>query len=230
MAVLKRIARELSPHGLILRGAFHPQARDQAPAMPDGRDAATVAMIGNVGVRAGDPMWRAFSGAQARFQSKDPMNDWTRAVIDPIARNAGAAALFPFDRPPLPFQRWAMRADAVFPSPLGLSIHPEFGLWHAYRAALAFAEKLTLPARKVASSPCESCAAKPCLTSCPVGAFSGSGYDVKRCVAFLDTAAGGDCMDRGCRARRACPVGRERAQEPAQAGFHMRAFRRAAAR
>jgi epoxyqueuosine reductase QueG len=123
-----------------------------------------------------------------------------------------------------------MRADAVFPSPLGLLIHAEFGLWHAYRAALLFAEKSTLPARKAASSPCESCVAKPCLAACPVDAFSGSGYDVPRCAAFLDTEAGEECMDRGCRARRACPVGLERAQEPAQAGFHMRAFRRGAAR
>lgn len=230
MIVLERIASELAPHGLILRGAFHPQTQDQAPALAGGSPTSTVVMVGNAGAIGGDPMWRAFAAARARYPGDDPLNRWTSDAVTPVARAVGATALFPFDRPPLPFQRWAVRAEPVFPSPLGLSIHPEFGLWHAYRAALAFAEKLPLPMRKVASSPCESCAAKPCLTACPVGAFSGPGYDVPRCVAFLDSAEGGDCMNRGCRARRACPVGQDRAQEPAQAGFHMRAFRRGVAR
>ena len=228
MSVLDRIAKDLSPHGLILRGAFHRQSGDGVPALDGGRQAATVALIGNAGAVGGDPMWRAFSGRRARHPGKDPMNDWTRAVIEPVAREAGAVALFPFDRPPHPFQRWAMRADAVFPSPLGLLIHAEFGLWHAYRAALLFAEELPLPARKTAASPCESCAAKPCLTTCPVEAFNGSSYDVKSCVEFLESARGGDCMNRGCAARRACPVGQDRAQEPAQARFHIAAFKRAA--
>ena len=62
------------------------------------------------------------------------------AAIDPLARSVGAMALYPFDGPPYrPFQRWAMRAEPVAPSPLGLFIHPEYGLWHAYRAALVFA-------------------------------------------------------------------------------------------
>ena len=38
-----------------------------------------------------------------------------------------------------------MRAEAVAPSPLGILIHPDYGLWHAYRGALAFAERLALP-------------------------------------------------------------------------------------
>ncbi len=228
MSVLERIATDLAQHGLILRGGFHVRPEDGVPAVEDGRQAATVAMIGNAGAKGGDPMWRAFSAERERYPGKDPMNRWTRAVIGPIARGAGARALFPFDRPPLPFQRWAMRADAVFPSPLGLLIHAEFGLWHAYRAALLFAEELLLPARKTASSPCESCAAKPCLTACPVEAFDGRRYDVKSCVGFLDSDKGGDCMSRGCAARRACPVGLERVQEPGQAHFHIAAFKRAA--
>jgi hypothetical protein len=40
----------------------------------------------------------------------------------------------------------------------------------------------------------------------------------------LETKEGEDCMTLGCRARRACPVGREFTYVPDQAGFHMRAF------
>jgi hypothetical protein len=223
---LRQIEAGLRPHGLILRGGFHPEAADAVPPVA-ARRAATVVMVGNAGSPGGDAMWQAFSRARARYAGADPLNDWTRDVVTQVARAAGAAALFPFDRPYHPFQRWAMRAEPVFPSPLGLLIHPVYGLWHAYRAALAFAEELHVPAPPAVSPPCEACAEKPCLSACPVQAFDGQRYDAPRCVAFLDSGEGADCMERGCRARRACPVGQERAHAPAQAEFHMRAFRRA---
>ena len=138
----------------------------------------------------------------------------------------GASALYPFDGPPYwPFQRWAMRAEPVRPSPLGILIHPRHGLWHAYRAALAFAEEIPLPPREDAPDLCGECADKPCLAACPVGAFGAAGYDVGACLEHLRSAAGRDCMTAGCRARRACPVGQQHAYPPAQAAFHMAAFR-----
>ncbi len=108
----------------------------------------------------------------------NPLDRWTRRVVDPIADGLGARAAYPFGEPRWPFQRWALRAETLHPSPLGILIHDEYGLWHAWRAALLFAERLDLPPRSDAPSPCESCAEKPCLSACPVGAFSRSGYDV----------------------------------------------------
>ncbi len=232
-ALLDRLAEGLARFGLILRGGFAVEPSDDIPALSSGRASRTVLMIGNVGDRSvdgmgGDPMWRAFAAARARFPGDHPMNDWTRAAIDPIAREVGAMALYPFDGPPYrPFQRWAMRAEPVAPSPLGLLIHPTYGLWHAYRAALVFAEEIDLPPRQDIASPCDTCVDKPCLTSCPVGAFTAKGYDVPRCASFLETAAGEDCLAKACRARRACPVAPERAPVTAQARFHMGAFLRA---
>ena len=49
------------------------------------------------------------------------------------------------------------------------------------------------------------------------------GYDVAGCHAYLDTAPGADCLDRGCAVRRACPVGAALRGE-AQSAFHMAAF------
>ena len=48
--------------------------------------------------------------------------------------------------------------------------------------------------------------------------------DVPACAAHLGSQQGTDCMELGCRARRACPVGRAYIYEPAQALFHMSAF------
>jgi len=208
--------------GLHLRGGFHPTGDDGVPALPDGRRPATLLLIGNIGPR----LWPEFSGSpEARDGAPDPLNRWTERVIGGIARAVRATPLYPFGGPPyLPFQRWAMRAEAVAPSPLGILIHPDYGLWHAYRGALAFTERLALPPRAERPRPCDSCATRPCLSACPVGAFTGQGYDVPACIAHIAGAAGRGCMGGGCLARRACPVGTTYGYGEAQAHFHMTAF------
>ena len=218
------IADAVARYGLIQRGGFHAIDADGVPPLPDGAPAATLIMLGNAGPR----MWQCFADSvELADGAPDALDRWTRRVLGGVAGELGAIALFPFGGPPyLPFQRWAMRAEPVFPSPLGLLIHPEYGLWHAYRGALAFAERLQLPPRPATESPCDACAEKPCLTTCPVGAFSPGAYDVPACARHLDTPAGADCMGEGCRARRACPVGRDYRYAPDQAAFHMRPFRR----
>ena len=132
--------------------------------------------------------------------------------------------MYPYDMPPLPFQRWAARAWPLFGSPLGLLIDTEFGLWHALRAALLFPEPVTLPPMDVRVSPCENCTGKPCLTSCPVDAFANSSFDYVRCRAFLATLHGDDCLANGCKARLACPVGAQHRYGEAQMQFHMRSY------
>ena len=209
------IERKLAVHGLILRGGFRPESED-------GVVGGTLVMVGN----AGPAMWAAFAAARDRYADHaNPLDAWIAETVGAIARDAGGEALFPFGGPPhLPFQRWAQRAEPVHPSPVGVLIHPDYGLWHAYRAALVFAEKLDMPAPDRRPAPCETCADKPCLSACPVGAFDGVAYDVPACVGHITAADSGNCMSRGCAARHACPVGREYAYAPAQAAFHMRAF------
>ncbi len=209
------IAAALAPHGLLARGGFVPQVEDGLP-----EDSTCAVMVGN----AGPAKWQAF--AQARRDEPDAMNRWTRRVLDPLASELGAQVVYPFDGPPwFPFQRWAQRAEPVFPSPIGMLIHPEHGLWHAYRGVLVFRESLEgLPERSDVASPCESCADKPCLRTCPVDAFGPEGYDVPACADHLRRAEGADCLELGCRARRACPVGRDMTYLPEQAEFHMQAF------
>ena len=209
--------------GLLVRGGFHPVPDDGVPVLPDGRAAATVVMVGN----AGSALWRAFAAAVPRAAGADPLDGWLRPLLHAAARAVGGHAVRACDGPPYhPFQRWARRAEAVHTSPLGILIHPEYGLWHAYRAAFLFAPHHPVAAPHAAPSPCDGCADRPCLSGCPVGAFVPSGFDAAACLGHVDGPAGGPCRDGGCLARRACPVGRAHAYPPAAGRFHQAAVTR----
>jgi hypothetical protein len=217
---LGEIVRSLQESGLTPRGAFHPAADDAVPPFAPDTPARTVVLAGN----AGPQMWRAFDAARAAGEVS--LDDWCLRVLNALAARLGARAVFPFERPFLPFQRWAMRAEPCHASPLGLLIHPDYGLWHGYRGALLFAEAIPLPPSGHRVSPCANCMERPCLTACPAGAFNGTAYDVPACVRHLAGAPQPECMNTGCLARQACPIGRDYRYEPAQARFHMQAFLR----
>jgi hypothetical protein len=220
--MLRKIIERLTRHGLRVRGGFQPRAEDGIPALSDGRAVGTLILIGNVG----GEIWPAFAQSPEHADGQPHgLDRWTRRVIDDAAAQVGAGTLYPFGGPPyLPFQRWAMRAEPVTPSPLGILIHPEFGLWHAYRGALLFPDRLDLPARPDQARPCDDCFDRPCLAACPVGAFTDQGYDVAACANHLLGANGRVCMTGSCLARRACPIGRKHAYGAPQAVFHMAAF------
>jgi hypothetical protein len=216
--VLSKIEQLLQQAGLTPRGAFHPRAEDRVPPLRDGAPARTVVLAGNAGPR----MWQAFNAARAVGDLT--LDAWSGRLLNELAEQLGACAVFPFQRPYPPFQRWAVRAEACHPSPLGLLIHPEYGLWHGYRGALLLAFEMELPPPDGRASPCASCADRPCLRACPAGAFDGAAYDVPACVRHLTAIPQPACMDAGCLARLACPVGRAYCYAPEQARFHMRAF------
>ncbi len=216
--MLHDLETAVSACGFTLHGGFHPDARDEMPMLPDGRKAATIILIGS----AGTDLWRHFQSDSP--DKPDPLDRWTAQKLGPIAETFGAHAVFPFQSPFQPFQRWLQRAETCHVSPLRLLIHPEYGLWHAIRGAMLFANLLELPEVEKAHSPCKTCHAHPCMTACPVNAFSAHGLDTTLCAAHLASTEGGACMSRGCLARRACPVGVSYQHQPEQAAFHMAAL------
>jgi hypothetical protein len=223
--VLDTVAARVAELGLSLFGGFHPEPADGVPALAGEAPAATALIVGNVG-----PSFWGHVQAAPEGRGPDPVDRWTARVLGELAADLGATALLPFGGPPHhPFQRWARRADPdLSVSPLGLLIHPDHGLWRALRGALLFGERLDLPTIAAPRlSPCASCAGRPCLGTCPVGAFSAGGYDVAACRTYLHTLSGQPCVVQGCRARTACPVGQAHAYTGAQAQHHMRAFARA---
>jgi len=215
------ICGALSEEGLRGRGAFYPGVDDQVPDCGFASGAGTLVLVGNIG----GAMWPVFEAG--RRDEDDPLDQWTVRVLGRVVDHLKPAlgnvvALYPSDGPPYhPFQQWAMRAEPVSPSPIGPLMHPDHGLWHAYRGALAFERKLTIPDREERENPCDTCPDKPCLSTCPIGAFTPGQYDVKGCANYLTTESGDVCLAQGCQARRACPVATHNHYSEAQGRFHM---------
>jgi hypothetical protein len=181
-----------------------------------------VVLVGNGGAAywAQFELWR-------QAQPKDlhnPLDSWSRQVLETIAQRVNARVLMPNDRPFAPFQQWAMRAEKLLPSPLGLLVHPVYGLWHAYRGALLFDVDILIQHVEEMIHPCRVCIGKPCLNSCPVDAFSDAGFAYESCLSHVRGPNGQACRQGGCLARNACPVGVEW-RYPAQVqAYHQKAF------
>jgi ferredoxin len=207
----------LAPHGLIPRGALRLEGSEALSL-----NAKSLILIGH----AGSSIWPHFQKWRSAqpHNFANPLDTWSEQVISPIAAALGGRAVFPFQKPFHPFQQWAMRAQGLRPSPLGILIHPVYGLWHAYRGAIAFEAESLIQEAQETSHPCDLCAGKPCLSACPVNAFSKDGYDVSACRTHLASREGNACISGGCLARLACPVGSEFKYSVAQMQFHMHAF------
>ena len=218
---------DLSRHGLVLRGVLGPEAGDGWPALPSD-EPTRLWLVGAVG----SSLWAPFSASPEFHDGQgDPLDRWSRRIGEHWAQRLGGLALFPFGGPPhWPFQRWADRAEPLTPSPVGLHLHPQHGLWHAYRFALLLPQRIAapeapdtpaVPAGK-APGACTTCPSL-CVKACPVGAHD-KGFNLLRCVAHLRTPEGHTCLQQGCQARAACPEGTASKYRPDHAAFHMQAF------
>jgi len=208
------IEEKLSPYGFKALGVFSIKAEDQVPV----KGGVSAVLVGNYGGEMFDRY------AADRDPLTQTMDEWTEQVMEPIAKDLNATALYPFSKPHLPFQKWARRAHAGRQSPLGLNIHPVYGMWHGYRAFLVFDHVVDLNIVPGEEHPCFGCEDTPCLTACPVEAFDGVQYDVDKCSAFLMKVSSLDCHNKGCASRLACPIGTDYRYTAEQMQFHMTAF------
>jgi hypothetical protein len=218
-AVYDRLSAAAAALGIACRGGFCVEAGDDLPEVAPGIAGRTLVLLGFTGPR----QWSVFSSSVEFADAKpDPLDRWSAAVIGQLAAQFDARPLYPFGGPPWwPFQQWARRAEALHSSPLGILMHEEFGLWHAYRGALLFAAEFMLPPRRPWPSPCASCTAAPCIAGCPAGAVAAHGFNRAACAAHVASPEGAACRS-GCLSRVSCPVAVPHRYGSEQAIFHMR--------
>ncbi len=210
----RNLEADLEANGLYILGHFLiPDGETVIPTMD--LQPKAIALIGN----AGSSIWPVFKAARGKRQGLT-LDQWTQEALNEITKRFGINVLYPFEGPPFwPFTQWAIRTRGLFSSPIGLTIHPAFGLWHAFRAALLFDEDPGF-SEECAESPCDKCENRPCLTTCPVSAFSGNDYRFNACLDYVGTGAN-SCRSEGCDARKACPIGQDYRYKPEHAAFHM---------
>jgi hypothetical protein len=218
------LAAALAPHGLILRGGFAFGDGEAAPPGRSGNPAKSVLLVG----QAGAAPWPHFLEWRKRQPEnlENPLDTWCREIIGAVAEQLDARAVSPSDRPYLPFQQWGCRAEGLKPSPLGILMHPQYGLWHAYRGALLLDVEMEIQAPREAIHLCDLCVGKSCLKACPVGAYSQAGFAHQDCLGHVRAPQGAPCRDGGCLDRNACPYATEYRYPAEVQAFHMVAFAR----
>ena len=229
MRISPKLEDCLREYGLFVRGVTR-LTDEEIERYECNSNNAELALIGNIG----SSYWTCFSQSVEFVDgTAHPLDRWSRRIAEVIARQFSLQALYPFEGPPYyPFQQWARRAEGLHQSPVGVMMHPQYGLWHSYRFALLGAQS-TLQDSAIAdastdgsfnTSPCVDCDDKPCLNTCPVGAFDDKGYAVERCADYLQQTPRAECHQQGCLARYACPIAPDLSYVAAQGRFHLRAF------
>ena len=208
-------------YGLVIRGGFHVTETDNVPDI-NNQTPKSLVLFGNTG----SSIWDSFSrSAEYLDGEQDPMNRWSERIGNTMAKEFDGLALFPFGEPFRPFLDWAKRSESLNASKLGMIIHPDYGLWHAYRFAIAMTEKISGLADDVSAEDiCSRCVNQPCLNTCPVGVFTEGRYDVENCYRYLAEEGQNTCMKNGCQARSACPEGLQFRYQTDHARFHMDKF------
>jgi hypothetical protein len=226
------------PHGLNLCAAVPAERYDSAvqPAMSAARidpAARSILVLGN----GGRNFWSAFQLHAARNpgwrERENPLDDFTRGVVESeIGAPLGRAGLrykivYPFmsSADTLDFVALGRTAGIAGPSILGVAVHPVFGPWIAFRAALLLDVPVDVPGAALGFDPCPGCAARSCIRACPAGAVGfPSGWDVPKCLTWrVESEA--DCAGR-CHARAGCVLGPEHRYADDELAYHqMRALR-----
>jgi epoxyqueuosine reductase QueG len=237
-SILANIQAAAAKSGLNLVAATSSERYDEA-VTPQYRTATiapsarSIVVIGN----GGREFWKAFSRHAKEnpgWRDRDnPLDDFTRVIIErdvaPVVAQAGTAhtIIYPFisNGPTLNFMEAGKAAGLSGPSILGVVVHPVYGPWIAFRAAILLDQLIDAPGEARGFDPCPTCVPRSCISACPADAVSvANGWDIPKCLTHrveVET----DCAPR-CHARAGCVLGPEHRYPDDELAYHqMRALR-----
>ncbi len=154
--------------------------------------------------------------------SPDPIDTYSRKSLSRFCQqllgHGQYRILYPGEENP-PLQQLGQIAGWHNPSPLGIGINSEWGLWYAYRAMAVTEHPLPTISSPLQASPCDSCNGDFCVLACPAEAVNRkSGLNLKRCADFR-LRRRSPCAD-SCPARMACPVQAKHRYSSEQLRYH----------
>ncbi|MEM7379399.1 MAG: hypothetical protein AAF460_18080 [Pseudomonadota bacterium] len=209
----------LAPLGLVVAGWRDTSTLPDDTWLGEATTGGSVLVVCN----AGGGFWRKLKSGDS-LGGPDPVDRGslaeTAAVLDrvlPVPRTAlyptaagGRVNLLALLRT-LDWQR---------PSPLGLGIHADYGLWHAVRAVWWLdCASPALAARTPAPDLCAACTSQACIQTCPASALTlGRLPDLRACADYR-FSTGSRCAST-CVARTACPVAPEHRYDAEQIAHH----------
>ena len=162
--------------------------------------------------------WRVFReavDADPKLRNAvNPIDEYTEARIGFATAALGRSTLVSFvhvtDPAPLPIQRMAQSGGLAFLSPSHLSIHPTYGPWIAFRAAIVVDDDELPPASAPGDSPCTGCS-RPCLPALEAAVASTRDPTVTSL---------GEAWPLWAKVRDVCPVGRAHRYGDDQIRYH----------
>jgi hypothetical protein len=235
MALIETIRAAALPWGLNLVAAvsatrYNARASNRLH-VGTSQESGSVILIGN----GGGAFWQSFvayADAHPGWRARaNPLDDFTRVAIEqgllPAIGADGVRAqpFYPFvtDSPTLDFMELGKLTGLGGPSLVGVVVHPVYGPWIAFRAALLVDQLIDAPGDALGFDPCPGCGPRSCITACPAQAVSSSGWDIPRCVTHR-VEREPDCNLR-CHARAACVLGPEYRYADDELAYHqMRAL------
>ena len=227
------VARAVAPYGLNLVGVASLAAYD-AQVAPERRlarrleGAESVIVVGNGGGAFWEAYRRACAADPALAARPDPLDDFTREVVEaaraPLTDAQAMRIVFPFGfDAEVSFTRLAVLAGIGRPSLLGVLVHPVYGPWIALRAAILVRGRLAAPRPADGFDPCPTCRDRPCMSACPAGAIEAEGWSLSQCAGHR-APPDDPCAGR-CHARVACVLGPEHRYPDDALAYHQRRAR-----
>jgi len=215
--------------------------------MPQHVKSGSLLLVGH----AGKKFWEVFGQSEFWLNTPDadPVDNYsievTRLVIKKHLPDITKQRLFPSADCPVNLMALGRAFGWHEPSPLGMGIHEQYGLWSAYRAVwwldLEIAESVETkhelsdiknmnPTSKVESADiCSQCLTQDCVSECPSNAIEYlKNPDLGRCADYrLEEAS--QCAST-CLSRMACPYASEHRYAEKQMSYHYELARSSIAR
>ena len=209
---------------------------------PNQYESGSLLLVGH----AGKKFWEVLSktNAEAVMQKSDPVDAYSAASSkSAIERHLGfvnAQQLFPSADCPINLMAIGQAFNWHSPSPLGMGIHREYGLWSAYRAGwwldlelsdntISNVDSLLPKSFSETSGICLHCQTQDCVAACPADAIEFKKKpDLGRCADYR--LEDGSRCESTCLARMACPYAEEHRYTEAQMSYHYELARSAIAK